>query len=94
MATIAREVAVSLPSQPHATRVSARKDSLRGTASSLASRVKIANIDASRGSQACRALSIPSSARCWQPGKLTTLHCPGMTRPNARWWLCNGPYLG
>jgi hypothetical protein len=75
MATIARGVAVSRPSQPHATRVSARNDSLRGTASSLASRVKIANIDANRGSQACRALSILSSARCWQahdaalPGK-------------------------
>ena len=94
MATIARGVAVSPPRQLHATRVSARSDSVRGTASSLASRVKIANIEASRGSQACRVLSIRSSARCWQAGKLTTLHCPGEMRPNARSWLCNGPQVG
>jgi len=76
MATIAGGLAASPPSQFHERRDRARSDSLRGTASSLASRVKIANIDASRGSRACRALSIRSSARCWQAGKLTTLHCP------------------
>jgi len=73
MATIAREGAVS-PLQGR--RIPARNDSLAGTASSLTIRVKIANIDASRGSRACRALSILSSARCWQAGKLTTRHCP------------------
>ena len=76
MATITRGVAVSPPSQLHGQQVPARSDSVRGTASSLASRAKMANIDASRGSRACRVLSILSRARCWQAGKLTTVHCP------------------
>lgn len=59
-------------------------DSVRGAPSFLVSLVKIENIDASRGSQPCRSLSILASTRCWLAGKLTVVDCPGKARRNFR----------
>jgi len=44
--------------------------SVRGSSSPLASRVKIANLEARRGSHALSAFSIPLRMRSWQAGKL------------------------
>jgi hypothetical protein len=46
---------------------------VRGISSSLVSRVKIANLEARRGSHALSALSIPLRMRSWQAGKLISL---------------------
>ncbi len=47
--------------------------SVRGSSSSLVSRVKIANLEARRGSPLLSALSIPLRMRSWQAGKLISL---------------------
>jgi hypothetical protein len=76
----ARRLAIS-----HARRTLALggSDSVRGAPSSRVSRVKIANIDLSRGSAPSRALSILYRTLCWLTGKLTTVHCPGKPRRNS-----------
>ncbi len=58
-------------------------DSVRGAPSFLVSLVKIENIDASRGSQPARSLSILASTRCWLAGKLTTIGCPAKAPRNS-----------
>jgi hypothetical protein len=47
--------------------------SVRGRSSPLASRVKIANLEARRGSPALSAFSIALRTRSWQAGKLISL---------------------
>jgi len=78
---IARRLATS---QARRTLALGGSDSVRGAPSSRVSRVKIANIDLSRGSPPSRALSIPCSTRCWLTGKLTTANCPGKPGRNPR----------
>jgi hypothetical protein len=70
-------------------------DSVRGAPSFQVSLVKIENIDASRGSQPCRSLSILASTRCWLAGKLTAVDCPGKARRNFPGsGSCNGSPAG
>jgi hypothetical protein len=65
-----RILAASHPSQPRDHQDLTCKLSHRGVSSSPASRVKIANIDARRGSHACSTVSTRSRIRCWHAGRL------------------------
>jgi hypothetical protein len=58
--------------------------SVRGGPSSLVSRVKIANSEASPGSRASRARSMPFRRDCWYAVRLTPEPCPGKTGTNGR----------
>ena len=62
----------------------ARRRSHQGVSSSAASRVKIANMDARRGSRTRSAVSIRSRVRCWQAGRLITHSDPSGLSPRSR----------